>query len=83
MRLAPEDIVGVVEPAIGPRGGATYTVSYDLTELSPPAPGERGTPIFKKHSRLDGQFFPTLTAAARWLDEHASVPVPAGSGRTA
>ncbi|MFJ4342929.1 hypothetical protein [Streptomyces sp. NPDC088915] len=81
-RLAPEDIVGAVEPATGPRGGAAYTVSYNLTELSPPAPGERWAPMFEKHSRLDSQFFPTVAAAARWLDEHAATRVPAGDGRT-
>ncbi|MGA5643265.1 hypothetical protein ACPCTN_31565 [Streptomyces cinereoruber] len=77
-RLAPEDIVGAIEPATGPRGGAAYTVSYDLTRLSPPAPGERPALVFARHSRLDGQFFPTVTAAARWLDEHTAAPVPTG-----
>lgn len=81
LRLAPEDIAGVVEPAIGSRGGAAFTVSYDLTELSPTEPGERGTPVFKRHSRLDNQFFPTVTAAARWLDgRHAPAPAPAPDG---
>ncbi|MEU6618932.1 hypothetical protein [Streptomyces parvus] len=82
-RLAPEDIAGVVEPATGPRGGAAFTVSYDLAELSPQAPGERGHPMFAKHSRLDRLFFPTVTAAARWLDEHAAAPATAGGSRTA
>lgn len=72
-RLAFEDIVGAIEPATGPRGGAAYTVSYDLTEMSPPAPGERPTPVFARHSRLDSLYFPTVPAAARWLDEHAAL----------
>lgn len=83
MRLAPEDIIGAIEPATGPRGGAAYTVSYDLAELPPSAPRERPTPVFARHGRLDGLFFPTVTAAARWLDEHAAAPVPSGGGRTA
>ncbi|MFE2529465.1 hypothetical protein ACFXEL_35160 [Streptomyces sp. NPDC059382] len=78
LRLVAEDIVGVVEPATGPRGGAAYTVSYDLIELSPPAPGGRGTPVFQRHSRLDGRFFPNVTAAARWLAEHSPVPAEGG-----
>lgn len=76
--LTPEDIVGAIEPAIGPRGGAAYTVSYGLTDMSPAASGEQSTPAFARHSRLDGQYFPTVTAAARWLAENAPAPAEAG-----
>ncbi|MFD8387403.1 hypothetical protein ACFV2X_54555 [Streptomyces sp. NPDC059679] len=81
LRLDPGDIVGAVEPAFGPRGGPGYTVSYGLTELSAPA-GERPTPVFRHHVRTDDQFFPTVTAAARWLDEHAVATEPAAAGKT-
>ncbi|WP_330269912.1 hypothetical protein [Streptomyces griseorubiginosus] len=81
LRLAPEDIVGAIEPGFGPRGGPGYTVSYGLTELSAPEPGERPTPVFRHHPRADDRFFTTVTAAARWLDEHAATE-PAMAGRT-
>lgn len=83
LRLAPEDIVGAVEPALGPKGGPGYTVSYGLTEMSAPSPEDRPTLVFRNHGRLQDLFFPTVTAAARWLDEHGVAPEPAATGRTA
>lgn len=82
LRLAPEDIVGAVEPTFGPKGGPGYTVSYGLTEMSAPSPEDRPTPVFRHHGSSRHLFFPNVTAATRWLDEHADAPVPAGGERT-
>lgn len=78
LQLTAEDVVGAIEPDIGPRGGDCYTVSYGLTELPAPAFGERSTPLFGRNSRLDDLYFPTVTAAARWLAENAPASAEAG-----
>ncbi|KUF17411.1 hypothetical protein [Streptomyces silvensis] len=67
-RLDPQDVVGAVEPALTPRGKPCFAASWGLTELFPDHDG-RPTPCFQHVGGNDGTFFPTVTAAARWLGE--------------